>query len=198
MEHTWGYGRVVQFSSSANASWNDLPVRPVYVPFVHRVLGSLLARQDERLNLQVGAQLTYVMDQDLIGKDVTISKPGGGKDISGVRRVTVNNGIPLLQYEDTDLAGAYEVKIGSSGGAPLLRFAAQTDPAESKLAELSGADLKSFDGIADIIHWTSGAAMHATIQHGRTGTEFWLAFAIVGLCCAVAETALGNHWSRSR
>ena len=198
MERTWGYGRVVQFSSSANAAWNDLCVRPVYVPLMHRVLGSLLARQDERLNLRVGSQLTYVMGPDLIGKDVTIIKPGGGKDISGVRRITVTNGVPLLDYADTDLAGAYDVKAGAAESAPLLRFATQADPAESKLAELSANDLKSLDGVVDVIRWTSGANLHTVMERERSGSEFWLAFAILGLACAVAETVLGNQWSRSR
>ncbi len=198
MERTWGYGRVVQFSSSANAAWNDLCVRPVYVPLMHRVLGSLLTRQDERLNLRVGSKLTYVMDPELIGKDVTITRPGGGKDISGVRRITAATGVPLLEYDETDLAGEYEVRTASGEGAPLLRFATQPDPDESKLAELSATDLKNFDGIADVIRWTSGIGVHAAIQSERTGSEFWMAFAVVGLCCAVAETVFGNRWSRSR
>jgi von Willebrand factor type A domain/Aerotolerance regulator N-terminal len=198
LEHTWGFGRVVQFSSSANAAWNDLCVRPVYVPLIHRVLGSLLARQDERLNLRVGSKLTYVMDAELVGKDVTVTKPGGGKDISGVRRITINNGVPLLEYDETDLAGAYDVRSGAADTPPLLRFATQADPDESKLAELSATDLKSFESVADVIHWTSGAGIHSSLQRELTGTEFWLPFAVLGLCCAVAETVLGNRWSRSR
>ncbi len=198
MERTWGFGRVVQFSSTANAAWNDFCVRPVYVPLMHRVLGSLLGRQDERLNLRVGAKLAYVMDPEWVGKDVIVSKPGGGKDISGVRRINLNNAVPLLDFSDTDLAGAYEVKASSAGNGVLLRFAAQADPEESRLAELSGTDLKSFDRVADIIRWTPGADLHTTIQQARTGSEFWIAFAVLGLVCATAETVLGNRFSRSR
>jgi len=197
MERTWGFGRVVQFSSTANAAWNDLCVRPVYVPLMHRVLGSLLGRQDERLNLRVGARMVYVMDAELVGKDVTVTKPGGEKGIAGARRIAMSNGVPLLEHDDTDIAGSYEVKLGN-GSTPMLRFATQADPEESRLAELSGNDLKNFDGVADIIRWTSGADLHTSIQRERTGSEFWIVFAVVGLACAVAETVLGNRFSRSR
>ncbi len=198
MERSFGFGRVVQFSSTANAAWNDLAVHPIYVPLMHRVLGSLLARQDERLNLRAGSKLIYATDPELAGKDVRITRPGGGKDISGVRRISLVNGIPVLEYDETDLAGAYDVRIGGADGAPLLRFAAQPDLEESKLQELSPTDLKSFDGIADVLRWGSGVSLHATIQRERTGSEFWIVFAVLALACAVAETLLGNRWSKSR
>ncbi len=198
MERAWGFGRVVQFSSTAGAAWNDFCVRPSYVPLMHRVLGSLLARQDERLNLPVGGKFSYVMTPELAGKDAVILQPGGVSDISGMRRITVNNGLAMLDFDETDTAGAYQVKAGGISGATLLEFAAQTDPSESRLAELDAGDLKSFEKIADVIRWSSGAGFHTSIQRERTGAEFWLAFAILGLGCAVAETVLGNRWSRSR
>ena len=54
MEKTFGAGRVVQFASTASARWNDLPVRPVFLPLMHRTLGHLLARHADRLNVRAG------------------------------------------------------------------------------------------------------------------------------------------------
>src|SRR6185369_3601328 len=51
MERTWGLGRVILFSSTANNAWNDWPVRLSFVPLVHRALGSIVQRQDEGLNI---------------------------------------------------------------------------------------------------------------------------------------------------
>ena len=75
MERTWGFGRVVQFSSTANAAWNDLCIRPIFLPLIHRTLGALVTRQEENLNLRVGAPLRAIVDAELIGKDVMIIKP---------------------------------------------------------------------------------------------------------------------------
>ena len=41
MERPWGLGRVVQFSSTADTAWNDLPVRLAWVPLLYRTLGSI-------------------------------------------------------------------------------------------------------------------------------------------------------------
>ena len=46
MERTWGYGRVIQFSSTADSAWNDLCIRPIFVPLIHRILGSGVTRHD--------------------------------------------------------------------------------------------------------------------------------------------------------
>ena len=197
MERTWGFGRVVQFSSTADSAWNDLCIRPTYVPLIQRTLGALVTRQEENLNLHVGAKLSAVMDAELVGKDLLVKPPGGKADAVVLRRVTATNGVPLLQFDVTDNAGVYEVRQGDDA-TPLLRFAAQADPAESKLEDLPVADWKTFDGVAQVFRWAPGVSLRGALQHERTGNEFWMAMVLLVLLAAVAETTLGNQWSRSR
>ena len=106
-------------------------------------------------------------------------------------------GVPLLQLDETDIAGVYDARIGDDA-VPALRFATQSDPAESRLEELSPADLKVFDGVAQIIRWSPEHSLRTALQKERTGSEFWLAVAILALVLAVAETWFGNRWSRSK
>jgi hypothetical protein len=197
MERTWGFGRVVQFSSTADSAWNDLCIRPVFVPLIHRTLGALVTRQEEHLNLRVGAKLSAVMDGELIGKDLLVKPPGGKSDAVSLQRVTATNGVPLLHFDATERAGVYEVHQGDDA-TPLLRFATQADPAESNLQELSALDWKAFDGVAQVFRWSPGISLRGELQRERTGNEFWMAFVLVALAMAVAETTLGNQWSRSR
>jgi len=205
MERTWGFGRVVQFSSTANTAWNDLCIRPIFVPLIHRTLGALVTRQEEQLNVRVGAPLRAVVDAELIGKDVMVSSPTdsgqtkGGRQGSaaGLQRIASVNGVPLLQFTATERAGVYEARQGDDA-TPLLRFAAQADPAESNLQELSAQDWKTFDGVAQVFHWSPGTNLRGELQRERTGNEFWMAIILVALVAAVVETTLGNRWSQSR
>lgn len=200
LERTWGYGRVIQFSSTADSAWNDLCIRPVFVPLIHRILGAIVTRQDEHLNLRVGTKFNYAMDTEMIGKDLTISKPAAkkdAKDATSLRRVALNAGLPLLEFDETDMAGVYDARIGEDA-TPTLRFATQSDPGESRLEELSPTDLKVFDGVAQIIRWSPEHSLRTLLQKERTGSEFWLAFALLALVLAVAETWFGNRWSRSK
>ena len=195
MERTWGAGRVVQFSSTAGSKWNDLCVRPGYVPLVHRVLGALLARQGERLNGRCGTKFTFAVEGDAADRDVRVLKPG--TDTARAQQINVVESRAQFDFDDTDLAGSYEARLGDDA-TPFFRFATQGDRDESKLAELSESDLKSLASTAQIVHWTAATTFRNTLERERTGAEFWLPLAVLGLVVAVGETVLGNRWSRPK
>jgi hypothetical protein len=55
--HSVGSGRVVFFSTTANAEWTSLPAKPVYVTLMHELLQGSVAGDDGWLNLLVGQSL---------------------------------------------------------------------------------------------------------------------------------------------
>lgn len=197
MERAFGFGRVIQFASSADASWNDLPVRPLFVPLMHRSLGYLLARQEERLNVRTGSMFAYGVAPELAGKEVLVVEPGAKRETTRSRRIELKNNVPMVEFEETYVAGAYEAAFAEEGH-PSVRFATYSDPAEGSLAELPTADLQSLASVAQVVRWTPATDLRALLVRDRTGTELWLAVALAALLLAVAETLLGNRWSRSR
>src|SRR6185503_16176715 len=132
-QRNWGLGRVILFSSTADTAWNDFPVRLPFVPLLHRALGSIVQRQDEGLNLRVGARFARRMSTELLAKDATFVKPRP-EALRETRRVELVNGAPVLQYDTTDFAGVYDVNIADPPYA--LKFAAQAEPGESSMDEL--------------------------------------------------------------
>jgi hypothetical protein len=197
MERTFGFGRVVQFASTADAGWNDLPVRPLFVPLMHRTLGYILARQEERLNVRTGSAFSYGVAPELAGKDVTVVSPGGKRETTRPSRIEVKNNVPLVEFAETFVGGAYEVHFGEEGHPP-MRFAAFADPAECDLAEMPATDFKALSDVAQVVRWSPGTDLRAQLVRERTGTELWLAIALAALALAIAELVLGNRWSRSR
>ncbi len=195
MERTVGSGRVVQFSSTADTAWNDFAVHPIFVPFIYRTLGAILQRQDEQLNIPVGGKFAFVCDADLLGKDATVLKPGGKKDASSLRRIAMVNGLPTLEFDDTDTAGAYDVSV--AGDTPLrLTFAAQANPAESKLDEWP--QIESLAPAAEIVHWTPQTNLRAKLASDAGGAEFWKLFALLALATACTETVLADVFSKPK
>ena len=91
-----GLGRVVLFSSTADTSWNDLPVRLAFVPLIHRTLGSIVQRQDEGLNVRVGEKFTRRLNPESLDKDALIFKPRQTDALRDMRRIDLVNGWPLL------------------------------------------------------------------------------------------------------
>ncbi len=197
VEHTWGSGRVILFASSATTAWNDLPVRPAFVPLMQRVLGSLVERQDEGLNIRVGQKFSYVVSNDLPGRDVSVSAPGQSEPARVVGQVTLVNGLPVAQFGDTDEAGAYRVSIATDP-ATVLYFAAQSDPNESNLTPLSAEQLRSLGEVADVIKWSPDVSLTPKLTSARIGRELWLPLLIAALVVATLETFLAQVFTQSK
>jgi len=195
MERAWGLGRVAQFASTADTAWNDLPVRLAFVPLLHRTLGFIIARQDEGLNLRVGEKFARRVPTELLDKDASFFKPRHAGVIRDVRRVELVNGWPTLQFEQTDLAGLYDANV--SDPAFGLKFAAQSDAAESSLDELSPAQRTTLGAVAQVLAWTPNLSLKG-LAEGRTGLEFWLPLVILCLILAAAESFLAQWFSRSK
>jgi hypothetical protein len=197
VERTWGSGRVIEFSSSANAAWNDLPAHPAFVPLMQRSLGRLVTRGDEALNLPVGGVFTWPAPTAWLYKTATVTEPGSVPGATAKSKVELVDGAPLLRFAATDHAGVYDVAIDAQPPAK-LRFAAQSDPAESKLDPISDADLKSLGEGTQVIHWEPGADMRLALGGQQAGQEFWSILAALALAVACCETFLAGRFSAAK
>ena len=198
MERTWGLGRVVLFSSTADTAWNDFPVRLSFVPLIHRTLGLIVQRQDEGLNIQVGERFVRRVAPEYLDREAAITRPGQNQAeaLRDLRRVELVENWPMLQYSQTDWAGVYDATIVDP---PLkLKFAAQPNASESNLDELSPAQLSTLKGVAQIIPWSPNLSLQSVVEKDRTGFEFWLPIAVIALMIAGAETYLGQMFSRAK
>ncbi len=195
MERPWGLGRVIQFSSTADTAWNDLPVRLAWVPLLHRTLGSIVQRQDEGLNIRVGDKFVRRVPAENLDKDATFFPPRQ-TTVRELRRVELVNGWPTVQFEHTELAGVYDAKVGEAG--VVLKFAAQSDASESSLDELSPAQIATLKNVANVVAWTPNLSLRGMMERGRTGMEFWVPILLACLAIAAVETFLGQWFSRSK
>ena len=194
VERTIGQGRVILFASSANTAWNDLPVRPAFVPLLARTLGALLEQRNKASNIAVGDRFVYRATEDALGKDASITH---GETLRQFRRVELVENQPVLSSEDIDLAGAYDVTVQTD--PPLkLKFAAQADPRESRLDVVSDGQLTQLGAVATIVRWQADTPWLQSNPGLAGGWEIWRVLAYVALAVAVAETVLGQLFSESK
>lgn len=204
MERTWGAGRVVLFASTADTAWNDMGARPhIFIPLIHRTLGAIVSRQDDSLNVKVGERFSWRAENNRIGKEALVTRPGANPTDSTAiepRRIGLVGNVPLLTYDDTSYAGAYQVKVaGDAGEDPLsLVFAAQPDADESRLDELAAGQIDELSKVADVIKWQSTQNLGDMIQKKRVGTELWKYLAFAALALATIETVLAHFFSKAK
>ena len=200
VEHTYGSGRVILFASTPTIAWNDLPVRPAFVPLMQRVLGSLVERQDEGLNIGVGQSFSYTVNNDFLRKDFTVTVPGQTDSPRVVGQVILVSGLPTVTYDDTDYAGAYRVSIATDPST-IIYFAAQSDPKESNLTTLTDTQIKSLSASADIFKWSPGVVEHSLttkLTDARVGQELWVPLLIAALVVAALETFVAQFFTQSK
>jgi hypothetical protein len=197
IEHTYGLGRVIMFASTPTIAWNDLPIRPPFVPLMQSTLGSLVQRQEEGLNVRVGQPFSYTVGNDLLRKDFSVTAPGQTDPPRVAGQVVLANGLPTVEYDDTDFAGAYKVSIATEPPTE-IDFAAQADPTESNLTPLSEQQLKSLGEVCDVIKWSPDVSLTPKLTEERVGTELWFPLLIAALALAAVETFVAQVFNKSK
>lgn len=137
VEATRQRGRVILVATSADIGWTTWPIHRSYLPIMQQiVLRASAGRMSER-NIRVGRAFDQSFPASGAAAPVTVVTPAGQ---AVTAKLQPAGGISRFHFEQTDLAGRYEVRIGP----PLAldsAFAANTDPAESDLTKLDRAGL---------------------------------------------------------
>jgi hypothetical protein len=191
-ERKVGRGTVVAWTSTFDSYWNDLPLKPVFVPFVHQLMRHLGHYVEPRPWYSVGdtydpadAPPTRSGGRRAAEGPFTILSPSG----KAVDRSTAPNAhaIPLLE------TGFYEIRP-ASGDAPLV-VAVNGAAAESDLTPMDPAELKARVSASS----TSAAAASGyeiSIEERERRQSLWWYLLAAGLLILLIEAAVASRLPR--
>jgi hypothetical protein len=175
-----GKGRVLLFTSSLGTSWNDLPLTPLYLPFVHQMVR--YAGEREQSSWYALGQ-TFTVAKEHQGAPPAVDSPAG-------TRLTENRLTP-----DGDL-----LVTGREPGFYRLRYSARPDFAAVDIdgAEGEFAKLNLNEFIAGV---TGGSGNAAGIEaHRKSSNEeiearqrVWWPLLLVALLLLVTESLLAGR-----
>lgn len=200
VERAVGDGKLVVWASTFDPYWTNLPLQPVFLPFVHQV-GKYVGRySDPRPWFTAGDVLDVSRHGELTapflgGKsadsvtELVLEAPSGARE-----RVTATGSHHLATLRE---AGFYELRgrdtpVGS--GRPI---AVNVDPAES--------DLSHFDPQDVVVAVTSVPGQRAPGSEFNAGTpqdqerrqKLWWYLLVVAVLLMAAETLLSNRLSKA-
>jgi hypothetical protein len=181
LERTLGSGRVLLFTSSLDREWNDLPVQPVFVPFVAGLANHMLG----------GAGFT---SEAALGSTLAVRALGlaGGQifDPRGEKALGLGAGSDDVLL---DQVGFYEV-VG--GGATEL-VAVNFDPRESDLTSIDPATVERWQGLGSRADGeAAGTASAAAPEAVPSPLGPWLVMLLIA--AAIVESWVGNWHLRIR
>jgi aerotolerance regulator-like protein/VWA domain-containing protein len=180
IERTLGSGRVLLFTSSLDREWNDLPVQPVFVPFIAGLANHLLG----------GAGFTSESD---LGSTLAVRALGlqGGQifDPRGEKALALGGGSDDVLL---DQLGFYEVV----GGGTTELVAVNFDPRESDLAPIDAATVERWKGLGTRADQQAQTSVAASDEQVANPLGPWLV--ILLLIVAIMESWVGNWHLRIR
>ena len=182
-------GRVMLFTSTADRSWNNLPLHPLFT--------ILLQQSATMLSTDPG------LGQDLIGQPAAMRLPGRmvGDDVSVVDplgeempvKTTLVNGAPAAVITP-DSVGIY--RVAAEAGRHAAALSANVDTRESDVRPGEGELLERWlDGLP--ISVVTKGVSESALNH-RTGRDLSLLLLALGVLCFLSQGFLGNLWSRRK
>ncbi len=180
IEGTTGKGRVLLFTSSLGPSWNDLPLTPLYLPFIHQMVRYAGTREE---NAWYGLGQTFTVKKGSEGATPAVDTPGGVRLTEG--RSTPDGELLVTAREP----GFYRLRYSSQPD-----FAAvDVDGAEGDFSKLN------FQEFIAGVTGGAGGAEGAGASQNLTGEEVegrqkvWWSLLLVALVLLLVESALARR-----
>ena len=172
------------FTSPLNLRWNDLPVKGLLVPLLHRMLILLGTKE---FNIQ----------PILVGQDKIIDIKGENINAEWVLKTPNENDIKLIpDYTNEKLLITQTSELGSyhvfADGNLFSSFSTELSPHELPSIRIEGETLAESLGIeqARIIEHTQH--LGSELKEIRYGRSIWRLLLFIALSCLVIESILGR------
>jgi hypothetical protein len=173
---------VLVFASSLDTLWNDLPLQPVFLPFLHR----LVAHAAGYAERPAWRQVDEVLELPALGEGRWV-----GLEPLAERGLRGGN----ARFVTLDSAGFYELRpSGSNGAAAALTIAVNVDPAESDLQAADPEEVKAGLTRSASSARTAGAPGAESNAPRREG---WWLLLFAALALLATESALSNRLSEA-
>jgi hypothetical protein len=207
-EKPYGRGRVLLCALPCDRDWSDFPLRPVWVPWLYRLLAYLaqepLAARGFYLT---GAQVEIAASATASSKRWVVRTPDGR-----VRpTIPATEGPPRSLFSETEQIGVYRAypvaaeKLGERFAVNLESYESDRRYLDEELAgdDASAASRRITEGLARLLGVQSEvyyverpeAAVEAALA-ARRGIRLWDAILAVALLAALADAWLANRISR--
>ena len=187
VERRVGAGRVLLWASTLDQSWTDLPMKPVFLPFVHRSATYLAAYVAPQPSLTVG----QVLDPTASGARKGQAPPRVLLTPAGQRVDLTDEGAEVLELAEQ---GFYELR-GEGNEAAVV--AANVDPAEADPAVIDPAEIVSAASGGAAGGAAAGGGTPLTPEAQEKNQRIWWYLLFAGVLLLGLDTFVSNRLAKA-
>jgi len=194
-----GEGRVVVLTSGLTNSWNDFPVQPVFLPFLHQLTKHLAGYAPGRTWFAAGEVVDLDVFPDMESSGVrsgVVASSGDYRELvvespSGTR--SVRNTGEDSRYLTLEEQGVYRVRLLDDEAGPSEIVAVNVSSAESDLATIDPEELASAVTVSGSSSGSTSFSATLTPEERERRQGLWWYLLVAALLVLVAETVLSNR-----
>ena len=207
VERAAGRGRVIVFGSTLDLNWNDLALKPMFLPFVHQLGRHLSGFKEQPAWLTIGQVLDVDAAEIAAGATSgSAARAAAGRAIltpSGQRRdlqppaAATPGQTPAAAALELTEQGFYEIRGSGRDPGPTIVAASNVSLAESNLDRMDAKELVA----AVTGNGPSGSTSGQDVlpdEAQELAQRVWWYLLFAGILLLIAETALAHRYSRVR
>ena len=188
-----GRGGVWFVAAALQVDWSTLPVDPLFVPLVTRLVFAAAEEQGGgELAVLCGQVFRYPVAEGMRPQELVLEYPDGERVRAPVRQREGQWWLELRVFEP----GVYTVRSGARGTV-VVRFAANPDPAESDLTRIGVARLERVVRAGGGRVLSGSESVSRQVERLRRGVELMEPLLVVVLALVVVEAFLANRVAAS-
>jgi hypothetical protein len=198
VEKSDGAGNVLLWASTFDSYWTNLPLQPVFLPFVHQLGKDVGRYADPRPSFTAGEVLDLSRHGELTApytagrgtdstSELTLEAPSGARE-----RVTATGPNHLVTLKEQ---GFYELRGPSTPAGSGRPIAVNVDPTESDLSHVDPQDIVAAVTAVNAQR-APGDLNAATPEDQEQRQRIWWYLLAAALLLLGAETALSNRLSK--
>ncbi len=188
LERRIGTGRVLVWTSTLDLQWNDLPLKAVFLPFVHRLATTLASYSERPSWLTVGEVLEPPRPAPVPGS----TRPPVSRVVltpSGQRVALDDQKSEVVELSEQ---GFYEIRAQGRDAEPPVTIASNVDLTESDLTPVDPNDVAA-GAVGRAGSVQAGTNVVPTDQEHETNQRLWWYLLFAGVLMLGTETVLSNR-----
>ena len=186
VERAVGQGRIAVWTTSVDLSWNDVALKPVFLPFMHQLVRTLAAFRDRPAWLTVGQVAAPETAADAARPRVAVDPSGTPVPLDAARGDAFEVTMP----------GFYEVRQGGTDGGEPSLVAANVDLTESDLTPLDPAAVTAaVTGTGDASETATAAATAPRDEVTEQSQRLWWYLLLAGMLLLIGESVVASRMS---
>jgi hypothetical protein len=206
VERAAGRGRIIMYASTLDLNWNDLALKPMFLPFVHQLGRHLSGFKEQPAWLTIGQVLDIDAAEIAAGATSgsaaraaagrTILTPAGQRrDLPAPVAATPGAAAPATAALELTEQGFYEIRGAGRESGPMIVAASNVSLAESNLDRMDPKELVA----AVSGNGTTGSTSAQDVlpdEAQELAQRVWWYLLFAGILLLIAETVLAHRYSR--